>query len=186
MKRAIWIFILVAIFAAFSFGQAQQQDLQNGNKGSQVPPELASGQAPKILGYDVAPGSGKDASNYPTNSELGYKGVVIANFGIADANDELFAAFGSLGLWFYNNGTWTQVSGVDPDSMISITAINTADDELVVDFGSLGLWYWDWGWYQISGVNPQGMFALDDDQDGADEIQVDFGSIGIWRFDPDT
>jgi hypothetical protein len=30
MKRGIWIFILVAIFAAVSFGQAQQ-GLQNGD-----------------------------------------------------------------------------------------------------------------------------------------------------------
>jgi hypothetical protein len=186
MKRRIWIFILVAIFAAVSFGQAQQGQ-QNGDKSSQIPPEQAAGQAPFIMGYQVAPGGGQDISNkYPTNADLGYKGVVMANFDSSDANDELFADFGSLGLWFYNNGSWTQVSGVNPDKMIAVTGINIADDELVVDFGSLGLWYWDWGWSQISGVNPTGMFGTDDDGDGADEIQVDFGSLGVWHFDPDT
>ena len=65
----------------------------------------------KILGYDVAPPAAiadRDVVNYPTNSSLGYKGVVMANFNSADANDELYADFGSTGLWYYDNGNWTQ------------------------------------------------------------------------------
>jgi len=144
------------------------------------------------MGYDVAPTTiDKDeqelaSRGYPTNTSLGYKGVVMANFSAADAADEIMVDFGSSGLWYYNNGSWFQQSGVNPDGMIAVTVLVATDDELVVDFGSLGLWFWNYGWSQLSGVDSYGMFATDDDNDGLDEIHVDFGSLGVWRYDWDT
>ncbi len=189
MKKGVWLFILVVSLVGFSFAQDRAQS----RKGAQLPPELANGNAPKIMGYDVAPSSidrgEQDLANggYPTNTSLGYKGIVMAEFDYYDENDELMADFGSQGLWYYNGGTWTQESGVNPEGMIAVTVFDTADDELAVDFGSIGLWYWNEGyWSQLSGVNPTGMFATDDDNDGKDEIQVDFGTLGVWRYDWDT
>ncbi len=186
MKKGILTFFVIVCFAGLLAGQDQQQ----AKKAIQSPPELANGQAPKIMGYDVAPRSNdrgeQDLANlgYPTNTSLGYKGVVMAEFDYYDENDELMVDFGSLGLWYYNAGTWTQASAINPDGMIAVTAQDPADDELVVDFGSIGLWFWNEGsWTQLSGVNPTGMFATDDDNDGVDEMHVDFGSLGIWRCD---
>ena len=189
MKKGVWLFAFMALLTAFSFGQTQQQGAKNDDQTSQLPPEQALGKAPFILGYDVAPPAAiEDVAYGPTNTSLGYKGVVMGNFNSADAADELYADFGSSGLWYYDNGGWTQVSGLNPQGMICVTAIAASDDELIVDFGATGLWYADAGtsWFQISGANADGMFATDDDNDGVDEIQVDFGTLGVWHFDPDN
>jgi hypothetical protein len=185
MRKSVWFLALIAALAVLSPALAQQNgragDDQNG-----LPPEQALQDAPLIQGVAEAPASvGEDITYYPYNSSLGYKGVVMGNFNNSDANDELYADFGTTGLWYYNNNTWTQVSGLNPDAMISATMVNTTDDELIVDFGATGLWLHDGGtsWIQLSGVNAEGMFAVDDDNDGADEIQVDFGSLGVWRND---
>ena len=199
MKKGIWVFFIVVCFACFSFGQDQQQS-KNGiqpqsKNGTQLPPELANGQAPKILGYDVAPTEidrdELELGGYPTNASLGYKGVVMANFNAADAADEIACDFGSLGLWIYDSGVWRQLSTYNPEAMISVTWGSATDDELIVDFGSLGLWRWDhWGsypgtWAHWTGVNPGGIFATDDDNDGLTEVHCDFGSLGVWRLDDD-
>ena len=185
----------MVFMVGFSFGQDQQQS----ERGSQLPPEQAAGGAELIMGYTVAPVSvdkterelGLDSMNYPTNTSLGYKGVVMDNLHNDDTSDEIAVDFGSLGLWIYDSGTWHQISGVNPDGIISAKMGVADDNEIVVDFGSLGLWIWNYSgypgiWYQRSGVNPTGMFATDDDNDGNDEIQVDFGSLGVWRWDWDT
>ncbi len=195
MRKRNWLFALAVFLAAFSLVQAQQLGQAKGDKLSQLPPEKAAGQAPLIMGYDIAPlgadslGKPGDAISqlYPTNSSLGYKGVVTGNFNSADAADEIVADFGATGLWYYDNGSWSQISGLNADSIIGALTINTADDEIVADFGATGLWYWDGiNWFQLSGVNATGLFATDDDNDGADEIQVDFAALGVWRFDFDS
>jgi len=194
MKKGILLFGLFVCLVAFPFGQDRQQS----GRASQLPPEQAAGGAPLIMGYAVAPPCvdrtemelGLDSANYPTNTSLGYKGVVMANLHTDDTADEIAADFGSLGLWIYDSGTWYQLSGVNPEGLISCTWYSASDDELIVDFGSLGVWSWNYSgypgaWAQWSGVNPSGMFATDDDNDGLTEIQVDFGSLGVWRLDDD-
>ncbi len=127
--------------------------------------------------------AGQPLEKYPTNTSLGYKGVVMANFDPADAADEVVADFGAIGLWYYNDGNWTQLSGLDPEGIIAARTKDPLDDELVADFGAIGLWYWDGlDWTQLSGVNAEGLIAVDDDGGGTDEIQVDFGALGVWRF----
>jgi len=184
MKKSVWVFALAAVMAAFSLAQAQQNGAAKGDQNG-LPPEQALNEAPKILGVDMAPASvGEDISYYPYNSSLGYKGVCMANFDYFDANDELLVDFGTLGIWYYNAGVWTQQSGVNPESMVTMEHPGASDAEIAVDFGTLGLWYWNEGsWTQLSGVNPEGMFAVDDDWDGDDELQVDFGSLGVWHLD---
>lgn len=148
-------------------------------------PALAAALA--VFSFGPTPLRGQDEGSYPTNTSLGYKGVVMANFDSADASDEVIADFGSLGLWYYNNDIWTQLSGLNPEGIISALTKDLADEELVADFGATGLWYWGKsGWSQLSGVNADGLFAVDDDGDGKDEIQVDFGTRGVWRYDFDS
>ena len=144
---------------------------------------VGSSYAQIMPGDYLGPLGGGDVANYPTNSSLGYKGVVMANFDPADAADELVADFGAIGLWYFNDGAWTQLSGLNVEAVISACTKDPSDDELVADFGATGVWYWDGlAWLQLSGVNPEGMIALDDDGGGTDELQVDFGTIGVWRF----
>jgi hypothetical protein len=67
-----------------------------------------------------------------------------------------FVDFGPLGLWEYDNGTWTQLTGVDPEYMTLGDFDGDWHDELMVDFGKLGLWMWDNGtWTQLAGLNPE-------------------------------
>ena len=186
MKRKGWVFVLLAALAVFSPALAQQNgkaiDDQNG-----IPPEQALKEAPKILGADEAPSAfNEDIAYYPYNSSLGYKGVLMGEFDYYDEADELLVDFGSVGVWYYNGGSWSQQSGLNAESMISAVTIDTADEEAVFDFGATGLWYWNEGyWTQLSGANAQGMFSVDDDFDTRDEIQVDFGTLGVWRYDWD-
>ena len=55
MRKKVWVLVLVAVVAAFSLAQAQQQGQEKGVKSGQLPPEQALNEAPKIMGYDVAP-----------------------------------------------------------------------------------------------------------------------------------
>jgi len=148
---------------------------------------VATFAAAQMPGDYLGPLGGGDVANYPTNTSLGYKGVVMANFDPADAADEIAADFGSLGLWYFNDGVWVQLSGINPEGLISARTKDPGAEELVADFGPIGLWYWDGlGWLQLSGVNPEGLIAVDDDGGGTDEIQVDFGAVGLWRYQFDA
>ncbi len=80
---------------------------------------VGSSYAQIMPGDYLGPLGGGDVGNYPTNTSLGYKGVVMANFDPADAADELVADFGAIGLWYYNNDTWTQLSGLNVEGIIS-------------------------------------------------------------------
>ncbi len=184
MRKSVWFLALIAVLAVLSPALAQQNGSAGDNQNG-LPPEQALSEAPRILGMEEAPASvDEDVANYPYNSSLGYKGVCMANFDWIDANDELLVDFGTLGIWYYNAGTWTQESGVNPQAMITLEHPGASDAEIAVDFGTLGLWYWNEGsWSQLSGVNPEGMIAVDSDNDGDDELQVDFGTLGVWEWD---
>lgn len=194
MKKRILFLAFSILIVVFAFTQSKKQS----DQGTSYPPELSKGKAMKILGYDVAPCTpdrtelelAKMSGEYPTNTALGYKGVVMANFNSTDANDEIMADFGAQGLWYYDDGVWTQVSAVNPELMISATIGSAGDDELIVDFGALGVWMWNLGtpaWTQLTGVSPSSMFASDDDGDGKDEIWFDYGNVGlgVWHYDWD-
>ena len=55
---------------------------------------------------------------------------------------ELIIDFGDpYGLWVWNNGTWSQLHGVSPDSMITADLDGNGRDDLIVDFGNqYGIW----------------------------------------------
>lgn len=160
----------------------------NGNH--RVPAE-AFAEGGEVRGLDLAP-----PIQYPTNSFLGYRGVVAAD--VNKGNDvshvdEIVGDFGSSGLWVFEltaiyGGTWHQISGANPEWILGAHFTAVSGWEVVADFGSLGLWRWKHSgypgtWLQISGADADGAFAVDDDNDGGQELQVDFGSIGLWRYD---
>jgi hypothetical protein len=149
------------------------------------------------LAAAAVPGPAQDLGQYPDNSlENRYRGMVAANVDSSNGRDELIVDFGAVGVWvrtgvINNSGEWHQISGVNPDWIISASWVDPGDDEIVGDFGALGLWTWDFSgypgvWTQISGVNAEQAFALDDDGDAHDELEVDFGNLGLWRYDANT
>jgi hypothetical protein len=101
-----------------------------------------------------------------------------------DGIDEAAVDFGSIGIWMYNAGAWSQISPEDPDNLVALNIDGDADDEIAADMGDGGLWLWDGGTLsQLSAVDAQGLAAGDVDGDGADELLGDFGSIGLWLYD---
>lgn len=141
----------------------------------------------KILGYDAAPGTGQDAIKRPlepdvrqTNSAgtgLGiYRGVVFGGF--LPVRQQIVCDFGAQGIWLYDGG-WRQLSGADPDWIISY------GQWLAADFGDLGIWVWEYKnvyngiWTQLSGANAVWGFAGGSYQT---RLFVNFGSQGVWHY----
>ena len=148
-----------------------------------------------ILSLAVAVGAnvalqGLDNHVKNSNGPNGYRGLISHNFNTADTADEIIGDFGSIGVWAYHGGTWTQLTTLNPDWIIGVK-FAAADYEMIGDFGSAGLWMWNYSgwpgvWVQLTASNAENAIAVDDDGDGNDELQVDFGSLGLWRYDYDT
>jgi autotransporter-associated beta strand protein len=100
-----------------------------------------------------------------------------------DGADEAAVDFGTLGIWLYNGGAWTQLSPVNPESLIAADVDGDGDAEFVADLGALGLWLWDGGaWSILSSKNPEGLATADVDGDGIAELIADFDSVGLWLW----
>jgi hypothetical protein len=127
--------------------------------------------------------AGEDVAQYPNNS-CSYRGIVVGNFSGTGTNydDEIVGDFGSQGVWLWDSGVWTQLSGADPERIIS--GYMALGETLVGDFGSMGLWQWDdfGGWYQLSGHDVSYMMILDDNADGIDDLHAAFPGYGLWRL----
>ncbi len=70
--------------------------------------------------------------------------------------DEVIADLGTLGIWVYEQMTWTQISGADPDWVMAVALGDTPKEDLIADLGDKGLWKWAHNgypgdWTQISG-----------------------------------
>jgi hypothetical protein len=103
------------------------------------------------------------------------------------SDDELVVDFGSIGLWFWNEGSWVQLSGVNPSGMFAVDDDHDGKDEIHVDFGSLGLWRCDldgYVWTQLSGVNPYYGLQMDIWVAGWQEGCWIFPTYGIWNIYP--
>jgi hypothetical protein len=126
-----------------------------------------SGQDTRILqsGIDVTPGVSRHA---------------VGDFD-GDGKDEVVVDFGAAGAWMYNDGSWTQLTANDPESLMAADVDGDGIDEILADLGSLGLWLWNAGaWNQLSPANVESLAAGDVDADGAEEIVGDFGTLGLW------
>jgi hypothetical protein len=100
-----------------------------------------------------------------------------------DGSDGIAADFGSNGAWIWENGSWTQLTANNPESMIAANIDGNADDEIVTDLGAGGLWLWNGGtWTELSALNAEMMTAGDIDADGSDELIGDFGATGLWLW----
>lgn len=87
---------------------------------------------------------------------------------------QLVADFGASGLWFYDSGTWEELSSGQPDNMVYSAETAT----LYVDFGTGGLWQWDGSnLTNLSWGNPENMVV------SGSMLYVDFGAGGLWKWD---
>ena len=104
-----------------------------------------------------------------------------------DGADEAAVDFGTAGIYLYNGGSWTQLSGVNPESLVAGDVDGDSAAELLADMGPIGLWLWNAGaWNQLSGLNVERMAAGDVDADGAEEVVGDFGTVGLWLWNAGT
>jgi len=188
-KKALLLPVVIGILAL-----SLTAGTQPGTRRGVGAPIRALGPAPKGPVVDQS----QARVQAPTNTSLGYRGVVAADFNAsndATNRDELAVDFGPQGLWImegyspdYDNA-WNMISGINPEAMLSARFVAGTGEALIGDFGALGLWKWTRGagypgtWTQLSGANPDGGFAVDDDGDGLHELQFDFGTLGLWRYD---
>ncbi len=138
---------------------------------------------PASVGPDLTQNAGSDAFV----TKISYWDVWAAKHAVGefdgDGTDEVAVDFGASGAWIYDSGTWTQLSAVNPESLITANVDGNNRDEIVADFGSLGLWLWNGGvWTQPSGVNAENVAAGDVDDDGREEMVGDFGALGLWLW----
>jgi len=107
--------------------------------------------------------------------------------------DELACDFGANGIWVWNGndlgvGTWNQISGANPDWMISVRWGDSLDEEIVASFPAFGVWHWDYSgfpgvWTQLTGVPAVTGLSVDDENDTKQELHLDFEALGLWRYD---
>jgi hypothetical protein len=193
MKKACVLLSGAAFLALLALAASAQQNVTNGT-------DITSPVGQKILGYDVAPGTGQDGQKGgpvnvgPTGTGLGvYKGMAWGKYQHAYNWEDVAFDFGTNGVWIYDS-SWHQISGVNPDTIISGHFKSASYDEIIGDFGSVGLWMWQPGasvdypgiWTMLSGVNAAWMFATDEDGDGVQEMYVNFGTLGVWRYSTTT
>jgi hypothetical protein len=84
----------------------------------------------------------------------------------------LVAAFGSQGLWFYNNGTWTLLSSHTPNLMVRYGY------SLVANFPGYGLYQYGGNtWTQLSpNSSVENLLGV------SDKVYVDYGMFGLWKY----
>jgi hypothetical protein len=126
----------------------------------------------------------------PENCPPGYKGLLLADVNPENTyKDEVIADLGSLGIWVYEQLTWTQISPVDPDWIMAASLDGSPKKEIIADLGDKGLWKWTHDgypgdWAQLTGRNALWAIAIDDDNDKRQELHVIFGTPpGVWRYD---
>jgi Right handed beta helix region len=85
--------------------------------------------------------------------------------------DELAVDFGANGLYHFDNGTWTFLTGSNSEDMVAMGT------DLYVDFGTSGLFKYDGTWTWLTGSNSEDMIAVGTD------LYVDFGVSGLYKYD---
>ena len=85
--------------------------------------------------------------------------------------DELAVDFGPGGIYDYDEGTWTWLTGSDPENMV------TVGSALYADFGSAGIYKYNGTWIWISSTDPEAMVAVGND------LYADLGMSGIYKYD---
>jgi hypothetical protein len=97
----------------------------------------------------------------------------------------------AAGIWvFYNNSTWAQIHGTNPEVMTAGDIDGNGQDDVIAGFGSSGgtwVYYNNSTWVRIHGSRPETMITGDMDGSGHDEIIMDFGpASGTWVYYNDT
>ncbi|MBM3312482.1 MAG: VCBS repeat-containing protein, partial [Candidatus Aminicenantes bacterium] len=95
----------------------------------------------------------------------------------------VFGDFGPLGIWVWDNTSWTLLNDSNPEAIVPANTDGDTDDELFLDLGASGLWLWNGGSLgPLTTDNPEADVAGDFDGDGQDEAAADFGAKGLWLW----
>ena len=96
-----------------------------------------------------------------------------------DGIKEIVTFFSSHGLFYFDNGSWSIITTLAPESLIGF------DGGLVADFGSSGLYTYNTsdGWTLINTQEVSQIIPADIDSDGADELTCVFPAYGVYVYD---
>ncbi len=137
---------------------------------------------PETVGPDTTFNALGDGFVAKVSSAVSGKNTVAADID-GDNRDEIVGDFDHQGLWYHNDGSWTQVSGVNVENLAAADVDGDNADEVIGDFGPVGLWLWGGGaWTQLSGVNCDAIVPANIDGDLDDELIGDFGPTGLWLW----
>ena len=94
---------------------------------------------PALVGPDLSHNGGADAfiAKIYYYWTPGPKTNAIGDFD-GDGTKELAVDLGTNGAWMYNGGSWTQLSTMNPEGMITANVDGNTDDELLIEFGYRG------------------------------------------------
>jgi hypothetical protein len=110
-----------------------------------------------------------------SSAESGYRSTPVPQAA------EVIGDFGGFGLWMFHSSAWTQLTGLNPESVLFGDTDGDGLRELAGDFGILGLWLWNSDvWSCLTWANPEAFVFADTDGEGRAELIGDFGSLGLW------
>jgi len=89
-------------------------------------------------------------------------------------SDPVVVDFGSSGIWFHKDASWTSLSSDNPERMVFSPDSST----LFAVFGASGLWKYDGtSWSHLTGNRPQNMLV------SGSKLYADFAGWGLWVYD---
>ena len=170
VSAAFFVFVALTLNSTLPGGHAQV--LTAKGQGRAVPASAAEIPAGEVS----APG--------------GVSRHAVGDFN-ADGKDELLLDLGAGGMWWWDRGSWNQISTSNMEGMVLAEYDGDAGDEVFVDRGASGLWVFNFlSLSQLTASLPETMAAGDVDGDGMDEALADLWSaggasapLGLWKYD---
>ncbi|MGD8537158.1 MAG: SBBP repeat-containing protein [Candidatus Aminicenantes bacterium] len=132
------------------------------------------GSGYRDLGYGIAVDSEDDTyvTGYTYSTDFPTKKPIQASHA---GNEDAFIAKLIL--------AWQNLTGDDPELIVSTDTNGDGNEEICADFGALGLWLWRDSWSFLTSNDPEYIISADTDGDSAREIVADFGTLGLWMYD---
>lgn len=122
----------------------------------------------------VADFYGQGTSFYLNSAWTNITPGTVQDMVFSAATSTLYASFQGQGLWAYDGLNWTQLTGLNPSTMLVVGS------DLYASFDSWGLWKWDGSaaarWTELTGASVSNMAA------SGSTLYANFGVWGLWKL----